>query len=409
MADKRRRVNKACVFCHRSHLMCDQERPCGRCVKRQISDMCRDAETELHTLYRKHMLEAKSFYEDIRSQRNGTGLLNNLNNMSVLTGGLLDSSSTTSSAVLYSSDDQKDQTGGRWLAYLDEGDVMTQPLPGNGQGEQPLFSIQNATTKDDSPLLRAVLEKRGAVNVNKRVLALLRYHIGTDEIAIFMRRNVPARAEELSIRLAQHDKELVDALAACDERELVELTQELESKILHVRKFLSNLGIPALVWRRTGKLCVVTDNMAELLGYRKEELLGGGKHIHDMVARDEVITLMVDATLPLLVRNCKQDSAVFSTNILRKDGISLPARCTLRILFGLRNIPLISVMCVVPLLQLISYQRRPAMEINPSLFSIALARDAASTYGQMILPLYSSTDPAAGVSASEISSILAWI
>ncbi|KAL2110516.1 hypothetical protein VUR80DRAFT_1077 [Thermomyces stellatus] len=39
---KRRKVNHACIYCRRSHMTCDLERPCTRCVKRNISHLCRD-------------------------------------------------------------------------------------------------------------------------------------------------------------------------------------------------------------------------------------------------------------------------------------------------------------------------------------------------------------------------------
>ncbi|KAJ2006238.1 Transcription factor [Coemansia thaxteri] len=39
---KRQKVSKACVFCQRSHMSCDDKRPCQRCVKRNISHLCRD-------------------------------------------------------------------------------------------------------------------------------------------------------------------------------------------------------------------------------------------------------------------------------------------------------------------------------------------------------------------------------
>ncbi|KAK6504737.1 hypothetical protein TWF481_006676 [Arthrobotrys musiformis] len=39
---KRRKVNHACVYCRRSHMTCDDERPCTRCVKRNIGHLCRD-------------------------------------------------------------------------------------------------------------------------------------------------------------------------------------------------------------------------------------------------------------------------------------------------------------------------------------------------------------------------------
>lgn len=42
--ESRKKVKKACIFCKRSHMPCEEARPCQRCVKRGISDLCRDAE-----------------------------------------------------------------------------------------------------------------------------------------------------------------------------------------------------------------------------------------------------------------------------------------------------------------------------------------------------------------------------
>lgn len=42
--ESRKKVKKACVFCKRSHMPCEEARPCNRCVKRGISHLCRDAE-----------------------------------------------------------------------------------------------------------------------------------------------------------------------------------------------------------------------------------------------------------------------------------------------------------------------------------------------------------------------------
>jgi hypothetical protein len=32
----------ACLYCRRSHMTCDSNRPCGRCVKRNIGHLCHD-------------------------------------------------------------------------------------------------------------------------------------------------------------------------------------------------------------------------------------------------------------------------------------------------------------------------------------------------------------------------------
>ncbi|KAJ3052588.1 hypothetical protein HK097_006024, partial [Rhizophlyctis rosea] len=40
---KRRKVSHACVYCRRSHMTCDEGRPCQRCIKRKIAHKCHDS------------------------------------------------------------------------------------------------------------------------------------------------------------------------------------------------------------------------------------------------------------------------------------------------------------------------------------------------------------------------------
>lgn len=39
---KRKKVVSACVYCRRSHMNCDESRPCKRCIKRNIGHLCHD-------------------------------------------------------------------------------------------------------------------------------------------------------------------------------------------------------------------------------------------------------------------------------------------------------------------------------------------------------------------------------
>ncbi|TPX32048.1 hypothetical protein SmJEL517_g04740 [Synchytrium microbalum] len=41
-ASKKRKVSHACVYCRRSHMTCDESRPCQRCIKRKIAHLCHD-------------------------------------------------------------------------------------------------------------------------------------------------------------------------------------------------------------------------------------------------------------------------------------------------------------------------------------------------------------------------------
>lgn len=39
---RKKKVEMACVYCRRSHMICDDSRPCQRCIKRGISHLCHD-------------------------------------------------------------------------------------------------------------------------------------------------------------------------------------------------------------------------------------------------------------------------------------------------------------------------------------------------------------------------------
>ncbi|KAK9473291.1 zinc cluster transcriptional activator [Dipodascopsis tothii] len=45
-SQKRRKVDHACVYCRRSHMTCDSERPCSRCLKRNIGHLCHDEQRD---------------------------------------------------------------------------------------------------------------------------------------------------------------------------------------------------------------------------------------------------------------------------------------------------------------------------------------------------------------------------
>jgi len=43
---RRRKVTKACFYCQKSHMSCDKERPCKRCISRNIGHLCKDTEAK---------------------------------------------------------------------------------------------------------------------------------------------------------------------------------------------------------------------------------------------------------------------------------------------------------------------------------------------------------------------------
>jgi hypothetical protein len=53
---KRKRVSRACVYCQRSHMSCDEGRPCKRCLSRRMGEMCHDGRCRRRGRKRKNEL-----------------------------------------------------------------------------------------------------------------------------------------------------------------------------------------------------------------------------------------------------------------------------------------------------------------------------------------------------------------
>lgn len=56
----RRPTSQACTFCHRKHLQCSNERPCKNCMKRNIGDQCQTIERKRAKYLRKGMNRSQS-------------------------------------------------------------------------------------------------------------------------------------------------------------------------------------------------------------------------------------------------------------------------------------------------------------------------------------------------------------
>ncbi|KAL8336003.1 hypothetical protein RB601_000036 [Gaeumannomyces tritici] len=65
---KRRKVNHACVYCRRSHMTCDLERPCTRCIKRNIGHLCHDEPREHETKKAKSSTMGASTVDETETQ-----------------------------------------------------------------------------------------------------------------------------------------------------------------------------------------------------------------------------------------------------------------------------------------------------------------------------------------------------
>ncbi|OWB82105.1 hypothetical protein B5S33_g727 [[Candida] boidinii] len=67
---RKKKVGMACVYCRRSHMICDEGRPCQRCMKRKIGHLCHDEPASTKTR-KKQKKENGSIEGDNNSENSG--------------------------------------------------------------------------------------------------------------------------------------------------------------------------------------------------------------------------------------------------------------------------------------------------------------------------------------------------
>lgn len=89
----RRSIDIACEFCHKKHIQCDKGRPCQSCIRRNISDSCRDTPRKVK---RRRYSSSNSALKqkDIKPQITGDQL--DVNNNPYMNPGYISTNSNTS-------------------------------------------------------------------------------------------------------------------------------------------------------------------------------------------------------------------------------------------------------------------------------------------------------------------------
>lgn len=84
---KKRRLPKSCIFCRRSHVVCDEKRPCSRCIKRNIAHICVTSEPELLST-QQNVANSSMTTTVVPPQESGTNIIDNSNLQSPNVGNL---------------------------------------------------------------------------------------------------------------------------------------------------------------------------------------------------------------------------------------------------------------------------------------------------------------------------------
>ncbi|EMD36782.1 hypothetical protein CERSUDRAFT_114695 [Gelatoporia subvermispora B] len=346
-AAKRRKVNHACLYCRRSHMTCDEGRPCQRCIKREIGHLCHD---ERRTGVKEKTPAASTsstppvtnpnppqpVLPSAPAQYPASALPPGMNpawpsmSMSMAQGAFPYQPETLVNEFSVLSD---------FLESLDEGSFFSQPstvapslmsappytLPVDQSyltdaapapsasdstsapapekpPEEPAPVVLPSATKTERFFLTAADQASGSRNERLNMVIRSKYEAGLlkpynyvkgyARLSRWMDRNVSQESKQKILQPLSVLRPKFRAIAQSEsltDIDLVFIEEAFERLLLDYDRVFSAMAIPACLWRRTGEIYKANREFAELVGVDGYMLRDGRLCIYELMAEDSAV------------------------------------------------------------------------------------------------------------------------
>ncbi|KAG0699985.1 hypothetical protein DFH29DRAFT_934450 [Suillus ampliporus] len=336
---KRRKVNHACLYCRRSHMTCDEGRPCQRCIKREIGHLCHDEQRPpktggkqssdaVPTSSSNGVDPSRSIAQPVYSSTmppppttawsmgvpSGAFLYQPEtlgNEFAVLTDFLetLDEGSffTTSPAVtpslMSTPTFSQAPNGGPYVSHsapAAEATSNSQAHPLQAPIEEPAPPLLPSATKTEKFLLTAADQESGTrderlnrVIRSKYEAGLLKpydYVKGYARLSRWMDRNVSRQSKQQILQPLSVLRPKFRAVAqSLRDIDLVFIEEAFERLLLDYDRVFSAMGVPACLWRRTGEIYKGNREFSELVGVDGYMMRDGRLCIYELMAEESAV------------------------------------------------------------------------------------------------------------------------
>ncbi|EPQ50825.1 hypothetical protein GLOTRDRAFT_118212 [Gloeophyllum trabeum ATCC 11539] len=347
---KRRKVNHACLYCRRSHMTCDEGRPCQRCIKREIGHLCHD---EPRQSSKPDKSASSSVGPNIDMSRAismnpfaaaPVPVTNPVwpiavapapylayqpetlgNEFSVLTDFLesLDersffnpppttiapplvsvpsfsapntvSPANTGNSFLPKAEEPAEQPSAHQTSQSEQPsadkppnaeDGMPPPLSASNKTEQFLYTAADQEPGTRDERLRRVISAKYEAGLLKPY----NYVKGYARLSRWMDRNVSQESKQLILQPLSVLRPKFRAIAqSLKDMDLVFIEEAFERLLLDYDRVFSVMGVPACLWRRTGEIYKGNREFAELVGVDGYMLRDGRLCIYELMAEESAV------------------------------------------------------------------------------------------------------------------------
>ncbi|KAF9572646.1 hypothetical protein EC968_009638 [Mortierella alpina] len=291
---KRRKVTHACVYCRRSHMTCDDGRPCQRCIKRNIGHLCHDepkpsqlanaanGTDARRTSQQQHRQQSQQTQQQVQQQQqhqqqqsmhsnsmNGVPLYGFNNQMSALPVTPLTFASEHMGNEFTVISDFLESLGEDQQALFPE----QQGIPVNTT-EKFFITAANPSDGTNEDRLTQVINAKFEAGFLKPY----NYVNGYSRLQRYMDSNMSNISRQRILNVMGTFRPAFRAVA-----------QSLTDIDLDYDRVFSSMGIPACLWRRTGEIYKGNKEFAALVNVPLEMLREGRLCIYELMAEESAV------------------------------------------------------------------------------------------------------------------------
>lgn len=366
---KKRPGRRSCVFCRRSHVNCDEQRPCQRCIRRNIAHLCADTppQTPVDSTRSTSAVSAPSIFPD------GSGNIANLLVPQTFESENMGSEFSSLNEFLSMLEEPVSMLGGG------AGTVSSYPREDMSIGETPIEAysqispaISDGGSRQSSNTL-AHSEQEGVVQppptakekffltaadpnveitpeeklksvINAKLEAGLlkpyNYAAGYTRLQSYMNEHMSEDSQRRVLQPLNSIRPAFRSIArSLKDVDLVLVEEGFERLLLSYDRVFTSMSMPACLWRRTGEIYRANKEFASLAGVTVDDLRDGKIAIYELMSEQSAVNfwekygsiafdkgqkaVLTSCTLRSRDQGRREHSCCFSFTI-RRDRYNIP-------------------------------------------------------------------------------------
>ncbi|KAI8890999.1 hypothetical protein K501DRAFT_235927 [Backusella circina FSU 941] len=321
---KRRKVTHACVYCRRSHMTCDEGRPCQRCIKRSIGHLCHD-EVKTPNNQANQPKPSNASTSSTNNRMTQQGINGGNYHPAVPTIPQTQANANLGSSHLLGGIPFYGHMGAGQLTFASEQmgneiSVISDFLDSLGSGNDPqgLYNPNTSNQNTASNNNNNNNNNNNAVNTTERFfltaadpsdgkledrltevinakyeagfLKPYNYVNGYARLQKYMDSNMSASSRQRILNVMGTFRPAFRSVAqSLTDIDLILVEEAFERLLLDYDRVFSSMGIPACLWRRTGEIYKGNKEFAALVNVPIEYLREGRLCIYELMAEESAV------------------------------------------------------------------------------------------------------------------------